>query len=316
MENIFFSLSVVLPLFLTMFLGYFLRRVNVFSDDFIANCNKACFQIFLPSLIFYSIYSNEGGFRSEIKTVTFTIVASSILILLLVIVVPLIVKDKIKIGAVIQGLFRSNAVIFGIPLVMNLYGEGGIGPISIIVAVIVPYFNFLTVIILSVFDVTKKVDTLLITKVLVDLIKNPLIIASLIALFFDLTGIILPQFIVSTIKSISNVATPLSLMALGAAFRFHRLSHNIKYLLYICTFKMILMPAAMVIIAISLGFRNTQLAGLMVLYATPIAVSSYVMTREASGDYELAGQLVVMSTFYSIFTIFLFIYVLRSLGYI
>ncbi len=316
MNNFMFSLSVVMPLFSIMMVGYILRRINLFTDDYAVKSNKVCFEIFLPCMILYSIYTNRSDVMNEIPTVVFALIASAVLVVLLLLTVPFLVKDKLKIGAMIQGMFRSNCLIFGVPLVMNLYGAGGVGPISVLVAVIVPFYNFITVIILSVFDTTQKTDSRMLIRVLTDLIKNPLIIAAITAIFISVLPVDMPEFLLSTVKSISNIATPLALMALGATFRFRSLQGNMKYLIPGCIFKMIIMPAAMVAAAAFFGFRDTQLVALMVLYATPVAVSSYVMTKEAHGDHELAGQLVVMSTVFSIFTIFFFIYALKSLAYI
>ena len=76
------------------------------------------------------------------------------------------------------------------------------------------------------------------------------------------------------------------------------------------------MPGVFVTIAILLGFRNAELVTLMALFATPPATSSYVMTRQLGGDDELMSQLVVFITLISIFTVFLWIWALKTLAFI
>lgn len=316
MGNLIFSLSVVLPLILLMIVGYFLQRIKVFTSEFTVHCNKVCFEVFLPCLIFYSIYTNGVGNEEEMQTVGYCLFASIILIVVLLFTVPFIIKDRGKVGAMIQGMFRNNALIFGIPLVMNLYGPEGIGPITVIVSAIVPFYNFAAVVVLSIFDPTKKVDRLIVIKVLKDIVKNPLIISAAVALTVNYTHFYLPKFLISTIGSISNIATPLALISLGAGFQFKKLSGNMKYILTASIFKMIIMPAIMIGIAVYLGFRQTQLVAILALFATPIAVSSYVMAQESHSDYVLAGQLVIMSNLFSIFTIFMFVYILKVMGYL
>jgi predicted permease len=316
LENLLFTVTVVLPLFLLMLAGYFLRKYDIFSEEFISQSNKACFELFLPCLIFLSMYKNGADIYKEFHTVIFCLAASSILIFILFVTVPFLLKDKTKISALMQGMYRCNPLISGLPLVINMYGEGGLGPVSMIVAIMLPVYNITAVIILSVFDVNKKADGKMVKKVLSDLIKNPLIIAAISAIFVTLIRFDVPKPILSTIDSISDIATPLALISLGGSFQFKRVSNNLKYLIWVCFFKLILMPAIVIAFAVYFGFRDTQLAGILVFYATPVAVSTYVMTREAKGDAELAGQIVVMSTMCSVFTLFIFIYVLRMFGWL
>ena len=62
-------------------------------------------------------------------------------------------------------------------------------------------------------------------------------------------------------------------------------------------------------------FNSVQFVTLLaVVFATPIAVSAIPMVQEMSGDVDLAGQLVVWTTFVSTFTMFSFIFVLRLIG--
>ena len=49
-------------------------------------------------------------------------------------------------------------------------------------------------------------------------------------------------------------------------------------------------------------------------YQTPVAVSSYIMAQQAGADGQLAGQLVVFSSVLSIFTLFVTIFILRTMG--
>ena len=48
--------------------------------------------------------------------------------------------------------------------------------------------------------------------------------------------------------------------------------------------------------------------------ASPVAVSSAVMTQEIGGDDQLASQIVVWSSVLSMVSIFLIVYALRTLG--
>ena len=94
--------------------------------------------------------------------------------LLLMLVVPLIEKDNAKRGVMVQAMFRSNFVLFGLPVAISLCGEDKIGITSLLMGIIVPVYNVLAVITLEVFRGGKPS----IKKIVLGILKNPLIIAS------------------------------------------------------------------------------------------------------------------------------------------
>ncbi|MEG0663654.1 MAG: AEC family transporter [Clostridia bacterium] len=80
--------------------------------------------------------------------------------------------------------------------------------------------------------------------------------------------------------------------------------------------KLIAVPLVFLTIAILLGFRNGELSSLVALFASPVAVSSFTMASQMGGDKNLSSQIVVIGSVCSIFTVFLFIFVLKSLSFL
>jgi len=79
--------------------------------------------------------------------------------------------------------------------------------------------------------------------------------------------------------------------------------------------RLVLVPMAGLSVAVALGFREIELVILMAMFASPSAVSSYTMAMQMDGDGELAGQLVVFTTVFSIITMFLWIALLMAFGF-
>ena len=123
MENLILSLNVVLPLFITMSLGYFLKYLNMFDNNTLDTMNTITFKSFLPMLLFYNIYKTDLQGVFNLKLMIFSATCVIALYLILYLIVPLIEKDNKKRGALLQGLFRSNFVIFGIPITETLFGS-------------------------------------------------------------------------------------------------------------------------------------------------------------------------------------------------
>ncbi|HBH3805991.1 AEC family transporter [Clostridioides difficile] len=308
MENLILSINVVLPLFLTMSLGYVLKKLGLFDTHTLNKMNNVCFKSFLPLLLFFNIYNTDldGSLNFKLMAVAVIIIFS--IFLILVFIIPKIEKDNKTRGALIQGVFRSNFVIFGIPVTISLFGDKSIGVTSLLIAVIVPMFNVLSVVIIEIFRGGKVNIRHMIKSVL----TNPLIIASFIGLTMLILNINIPTFLHKTIGDISKIATPLSLIILGGSFSFSAIKGHIKPIILGVCGKLILVPAIFLPISIFLGFRNVELASLMIMLSAPTAVSSFTMAQQMDSDSELAGQIVVFTSGFSIITVFLIIFILKQ----
>ena len=148
---------------------------------------------------------------------TFTIAVGSLLLLfaVLCIVVPRVVREPKQRGVIIQGLFRSNYVIFGVSLVTNVFGAEEAAAASILSAVLVPMYNVLAVIALTVFTGGGKVS---LKKTLKSIATNPLIIAALLGVFASIIKLRFPAFLETSLRDVSRLATPLALIVLGGDF--------------------------------------------------------------------------------------------------
>ncbi|PRR83425.1 AEC family transporter [Clostridium vincentii] len=310
-ENLIISINVVLPLFLIISLGYFFRKINLFDDHTLKVMNNLTFKSFLPILIFFNIYNADLSSGIDFKLIIFAVMSIVSIFLVMTFIIPKIEKDDKRKGVLVQAIFRSNFVLFGLPIAISLFGEEKAGSVSMLIACIIPTFNFLAVISLEMYR-GLKID---VKKILKGIITNPLIIGSTVGLFMLATGIKLPNVLESTIGDLSNVATPLALVVLGGSFKFDASQEGMKQLIIGVVGKLIIVPAVFIPISIFLGFRDVELITLLVMFSAPGAVSSFTMAEQMDADGELAGQIVVFGSTFAVFTIFFWIYIVKSLGY-
>jgi predicted permease len=315
LNNIISSFSVVYPLILQMSIGYILRRKNITDDHSLNIMNKMVFRVFLPMLLFLNIYSlkPEEALNRENRILLLITYAGVLLITVLMhLFFPVFIKDKKKCSVMIQGTFRSNLILFGIPIAASIYGEDHIGTVSLLAAFTVPLFNALAVVVLEYY----RSNTIHYRHVLISIFKNPLIIASVIAFAFLILRIKIPGRLLEPVSAMSKIATPLAFVILGGTFQFRRLAGNLKYLVLAVLGKLVLFPLAVLALAISLGYRNEAIVALIGAIAAPTAVSSFTMAIEMDADAELAGQIVVFTSIISILTLFLWVLILKTQNYI
>lgn len=312
MENIILSFNVIAPLFFLMVIGYAIANYTDLADkDLLKKANSLVFKVFLPCMLFKNIY--QSNIREQMQGGLCFFAAGSLLLLfvLLCLIVPKVVKKENQQGVVIQGIFRSNYVIFGVAVVENMYGSANTVTAAILSAVLVPMYNFLAVIALSFFGGKRERDF---KKVLVGILKNPLIIASVLGIIASLLGFKLPKAADTTLNDLAKLATPIAFLILGGDFDFSKVRGNLKIAGGVVAVKMVILPLIFIPMVVAMGYRNQTCWRHCWLTRTPVAVSSYIMAQQAGADEQLAGQLVVFSSAVSIFTLFVTIFILRQMG--
>lgn len=172
MDNIIVSFNVIAPVFFLMVLGYFLVNYTSLADGKLTKqANAIVFKIFLPCMLFYNVYQSDIGseIHSRIRLCIWAAGGLLILFVLLCLIVPRIVTQENQQGVVIQGIFRSNYVIFGVAVVQNMYGPKSTTTAAILSAILVPMYNFLAVVALSIFGEKRENDW---KKIILDIIKT------------------------------------------------------------------------------------------------------------------------------------------------
>ena len=310
MENLMISANAVLPMCLVMALGYGTRRLGWLRREEISTINKIAFRIFLPCLLYYNIYCSDLSGSFDPLLMTYAV--GGVLLTFGLALGYTLLTEKLpeRRGVLIQGMFRSNYVIMGIPVATALLGADQLGTVSILIAVIVPLFNMLAVVVLEVFRGQKPKPL----HILGQIAKNPLGIGSVLGILTLVAGIRLPHILEQTIQSVSAIASPLQLFLLGAFFQFSGLKTYRRELVTVSIAKLIVSPGLFLGLGALLGFRGVAFVSLIGIFASPTAVNSFTMAQQMGGDAELAGDIVVTTSAASILTMFFWIFLFKSLG--
>lgn len=321
-----FALGAVTPIILIVALGYGLKKGRLINEQFVKMANKLVFRVFLPAMLFLNIYNIKSVANIQLGYIIYA-VAVLVFVFFAALVLVHFVTDQNKYrGVLLQASFRSNYALIGIPLAVSLFGDEGGAVATLLSAVTIPIFNALAVVSLAIFNGDGKRPS--VKKILLDIAKNPFIqsiAAGLVCLGvraafvnfgieFRLSDI---GFVFTALKYLSNVATPLALLVLGAQFEFSAIAEMKKEIIFGTVARVLATPLIGIAVAY-LFFRNdfggAQFASFIALFATPVAVSSVPMAQELGGDTTLAGQLVVWTTLFSAASIFIASFLLKLAG--
>ena len=312
MDDLLFSLNTVFPLLVMMAVGFTARRVGVIGESAARQINACVFKIFLPLLLCFNIVDTQLGTSTDVRTLLYAFITTLLCFGTLFFITPRLCHDRASCGVLIQGIARSNYAIFGIPLVMMMYPEGYTSIAVLMVAVVVPVFNVLSTIALMIFGGEKSSPWRIVKGVLL----NPLILGTLAGFLLWYFRIPIPTLIEKPLRSLSSVATPLALFTLGASLDFGKARANSRLLVIGVAGRLVVVPLIFLSLAVALGIRDVSLAALIAVYASPTSVSSFPMAQQMGGNGDLAGGQVVFTTVFSILTVFLWVFALKSLGFL
>ena len=310
MENFLVCLNAVLPIFFLIALGYGAKRLGFLDREDVRKLNRLMFRMFMPVLMYYNIYNSDLASAIRPRLLLYAVAAVLAAFFLSAGFARVAVRDRSKRSVVIQGIYRSNFVIIGIPIVSSLMGDVDLGPVAILLAVVVPLYNVLAVIVLEYYNGEKSEPK----KMLLDILKNPLILGSAAAILSLLIKLRLPQPVLSAARQISQTASAFMLVLLGAFFRFDGLRGHLRELAMIAAGRLIVVPGIFLSLGAALGFRGVELAALIGVFASATAATSFPMAQQMGGDAELAGDAVVATSALCSFTLFLWCLIFKNLG--
>lgn len=324
MEDLIFAINAVLPIILLIAVGYILKKIKLLEENTALKLNTLVFRVFLPVMLFLNVYKIQNFNEIDFSFIFYAIGITVVEFLIGIPIIHVLFKENRQRSVMLQGIFRANYALVGIPLAESLFGAEGSIMASLLSAFIVPVFNILAVICLTVFAAGHKKPSL--SGVLKGIAKNPLIqgiFAGLVALgiraIFNNVGIgfrlsdITPIY--KVLQNLSSVATPLALLVLGARFELSSIPQLKKHIIIGTVNRCVIVPFLGISVAVLLNrFTGAQFATFVACFCTPVAVSSVPMSQEMGADAELMGQLVVWTTVFSAFSIFVASFILKSIG--
>lgn len=312
MDNLIFSLNATVPIFILMLLGLLLKYIGWIDDIFAEKMNRFVFLAPLPVLVFNDLATVDFSQVWDTRFVLFCLLATVASIAISA-AVSFLWKDRTIRGEFIQSSYRSSAALLGIAFIQNIYGTAGMAPLMIIGSV--PLYNVMAVVMLSVFcPGREKLSGKVVRMTLRGIVTNPIIIGIVAGLLWSALKIPMPHIVEKTVTSISGMATPMGLMAMGASFDARRAFAKARPALTASVLKLVGFCALFLPVAIQMGFREEKLVAILVMLGSATTVSCFVMAKNMGHDGILSSSVIMLTTFFSAFSLTGWLYILKSWG--
>lgn len=317
MESLLFSLHATIPVFLLIVLGGLFRRGGLLNDAFCQVSDKLVFHVALPVMLFLDMAKSDIRQDFDLPYLLFCAGVTSLIFFSLWFLARRFLPERHLVGEFVQVSYRSSAAILGLAIIKSVYGTVGAAPLMILGSV--PLFNLYAVLLLTMEGPQAKEGrfSVKLRHALRGAVTNPIILGILLGLLYSLVGLPpLPSIAQKTLDSLAVLATPLALLSIGASLRLTESKNNLRLANLAAAIKLLLLPALFLPLAIVLGLRDTKLLAFLIMLGSTSTPTCYIMAKNLGHDGRLSISTIVLTTLFSAFTLTLWIFLARFLGYL
>ena len=284
-------LTSLLPVFLIIICGYGFKKSKFPGDDFWPGTERIVYYFLYPALLFSSSAGASWEFFSVASMVWSILAAMFVMSGLLLLLRPKLSKKDASFTSVFQGSLRFTSYI-GFAAVFSLFGDEGLYLAAVFITVMIPVVNILCVMVLVRYGGQKGSWHWIFTTV----VKNPLILACLAGMAFNLLGLQLPKMAENFTVILGRGSLPLGLLAVGASLQITSITKAGKEVIYACLLKLILMPLLMWISCTLLDVDSLSTAVAVLFAALPGSPLSYILAKQLGGDTRLMSSIIAVQT--------------------
>lgn len=299
-------LFTIWPLFALICLGFVLARAGFPEPGFWPAAERANYFILFPALLVTSLVD------APVRDPTILRLGGAAIVVVCIAAAGLATARRFRptpaarFGPVLQGVVRFNTYL-GLAVTASLAGAEGVERAAVLLAVLVPLVNVLSIMALSEANALRAPRVLLNT-----MLRNPLILACAAGFALAVAGVGLPFGIERFADLLAQASLPLGLLCVGAALRPDPVRREIFALAGVGALRLVAMPVLAAMTGMAFGLDGVEALVLVVFSAIPTAPTAYVLTRQLNGDGTFMAGLVTSQTLAAVATIPL---VLVLLGY-
>ena len=283
----------VLPDFLVIALGWALLHLLNYRAEFFNAAERLVYYVLFPALLFSSIVRAPLGLIEASTLISAATLLMSSGIALAWLARPVLRPDAMSHASVAQCAFRFNTYM-GLSISLSLAGPEGQATMAMLVGCTVPLVN-----IAAVAGLARRQNS----GVLVEVLKNPLILATVGGLVFNTLGLTLPEFAMSTLQRLGACAIALGLMCVGASLSWQGMGSQAKLITWMLLVRLMALPAIAILIALMLPLTLLEKQMLLLFSSLPTASASYILAVRMGGDGRSVAVTMSLATMFSALTI-------------
>lgn len=284
----------LLPDFLLILLGQALRRWLHLGDHFWTGLEKLVYFVLFPALLFNALARANLAWATAAPLVITGMLAMVTGMLLGGLARWLFPMSPVSFASQFQCAFRFNTYI-GLAVAAKLHGAAGIAAMGLATGAMVPLANVAAV------GMLARHGGVSLWR---ELAKNPLVLATLAGLLWNMLGLTLPAPAAQFLGRLAEAAIALGLLAVGSALRLRGTpGGGHKAAGWFLATKLLAMPLAAIFIARQFGLTGLYFDIALIFAALPTASSAYILAQRMGGDGASVAWLISASTLAAMVTL-------------
>jgi predicted permease len=277
-------LALLAPDFLLIALGFTLRRAFKYPEDFWVGLEKVVYFVLFPALLFKALAQARIEAGPAVTLLETTLAATLIVMALAWAARWLFKASASSHDSAFQCGFRFNSYV-GFAVLGRLHGDTGIAAMAILQSVMVPLVN-----VAAVWALAHHAKS----GIASELARNPLVIATLSGIAWNVTGLPLPGVVADTLGLLAQAALPLGLIAVGASTRTAGTQAHTGLTAYLTVLKLLVLPACAWLIASALGVSGIYRECAVLFAALPAAPTAFILASRMGGDGPLVARILTV----------------------
>jgi len=297
------SLNQILLMFLLVIVGFFCRKLNIFSDKTTSAISKFLLIVCIPAMI---ISAMQMPFSEAIAANSGSIILAAVVYYAIATIIgwflPYIIRaKKEEVGVLRYMTIFANTMFMGFPILYMMFGQ-----IAIFYSAIFNIPFTLLAFSLGIWILKKKTGEKI--RFSPKLLLNAAFISTLIGLVLFITSVTIPDPFGGAINMLGELTVPLSLIVTGsflANFSIKNIFSNVR--IYIASgVRLIVIPLVTWLVC-SLFITDPLILGVIVITAAmPAAVNTVMLAQEHDANPGFAAKCVFLSTLLAIVTVPIF----------
>jgi len=286
--------NALLPLVVLLLSGLALRRSGFLEKSFWDQAENLTYYFLMPVMLVRTIASSQLvdiPWADMVLVVYGTTITSAVVLGL----AYFLLRNRLDaplFTSVFQGSVRFNTYI-ALALVESIYGAVGVASGGLIAGFLIVIINVLCISFMSTVLHTGRPSP---TKIIRELVKNPLIIACLLGGAINYSGIFFAVWVDASLALIARMALPIALLCVGASLSLRRLKGDLTPALMSSLFQFVLKPLLAFGLAKALGLSVMATTIVVIFMAVPTAVSAYILARKLGGDQDTMATIITFQT--------------------
>ena len=312
MNSFVVALSAVVPMMIMLAIGQFLKLKKVMDEPFFRKLSMLTFKLFLSVSVYYNIYTADFETSFNKQVLAYVVLLQFVVVGISIVTGNLMEKTKRRQGAVAHCLFHTNTVIYPTLIGNAVLGEGNLGIIAFIIAILVPIQNIVSAIVLELYrDTNAKIN---LKKLLKSVVTNPFVFAAILGTLTKIVDLRFPLVLANVLRDLARCGTPVALIAMGGLLNFSAFRGNLRTVVLTTVVRLFIIPGVLIFLSVFLGYSGPNLLGVMCLTMTPPAVNCFNMAVAMDSDEDLTSEIIVVASVASLFSVFFWIYLISSMG--